>query len=111
MFELMTLETRSFLFCQRLVHLNLRKLLTLQQRCCNVVDNVESGGYMSENEPVGYVAGQIEVGKYLSTIRERAGIRQAELARKITWSPAVLSRVESGDRSLAPDELESILKA
>ena len=39
---------------------------------------------------------QMEVGRYLAAIRERAGIKQAELARKITWSPAVLSRIETG---------------
>lgn len=52
-----------------------------------------------------------ELGKYLSDIRERANIKQAELARRITWSPAVLSRVESGDRALADDELDAILNA
>ncbi len=55
--------------------------------------------------------GQIEVGRYLGLVRERAKIKQAELARKITWSPAVLSRVESGERALAPEELSTILNA
>ena len=31
-------------------------------------------------------------------IRDRAGIKQAELARRVTWSQAVLSRIESGER-------------
>ncbi|MEK6749547.1 MAG: helix-turn-helix domain-containing protein [Pseudomonadota bacterium] len=53
--------------------------------------------------------GQVELGKYLVQIREGAGIKQAELARMITWSPAVLSRVESGDRPLALEELQAIL--
>lgn len=53
--------------------------------------------------------GQVELGKYLAQIRERAGIKQAELARKITWSPAVLSRVEAGERPLASEELQAIL--
>jgi transcriptional regulator with XRE-family HTH domain len=52
-----------------------------------------------------------EVGRYLSQVRERAGIKQAELARKITWSPAVLSRIEAGERPLAAEELQTILKA
>lgn len=52
---------------------------------------------------------QVELGKYLMQIRENAGIKQVELARKITWSPAVLSRVEAGDRPLASEELQSIL--
>lgn len=50
-----------------------------------------------------------ELGKYLGAIRERANIKQAELARRIIWSPAVLSRVESGDRALADEELDAIL--
>jgi len=62
---------------------------------------------MDENNMVG----QAELGKYLMQIRENAGIKQAELARKITWSPAVLSRVEAGDRPLAPEELQSILSS
>lgn len=53
----------------------------------------------------------LELGRHLNQVRERAGIKQAELARKITWSPAVLSRVESGDRALAPEELQTILDA
>ena len=55
--------------------------------------------------------GQLEIGRYLSAVRERAGIKQAELARKITWSPAVLSRIETGERQLGPDELQTILSA
>jgi transcriptional regulator with XRE-family HTH domain len=55
--------------------------------------------------------GHVEIGRYLSQVRERAGIKQAELANKITWSPSVLSRVESGERPLASDELQTILNA
>jgi transcriptional regulator with XRE-family HTH domain len=51
----------------------------------------------------------IEVGKYLAQLRERAQLKQAELARKITWSAAVLSRVEAGERPLAAEELSIIL--
>jgi transcriptional regulator with XRE-family HTH domain len=47
----------------------------------------------------------------LTQLRERAGLKQAELARKVTWSQAVLSRIESGDRSVAPEELEQLLRA
>ena len=54
---------------------------------------------------------QLELGQYLTLIRERAGMKQAELARKITWSPALLSRVETGDRQLAQDELQILLNA
>ena len=53
----------------------------------------------------------IEVGAYLARLREKAGFKQNELAQKVTWSPAVLSRVESGERALSPEELDSILEA
>ena len=52
-----------------------------------------------------------EVGAYLARLREQAGFKQNELAQKVTWSPAVLSRVESGERALSPEELDSILEA
>jgi len=44
-------------------------------------------------------------------VREAAGIKQGELARKITWSPAVLSRIESGERPLAAEELKTVMDA
>lgn len=53
----------------------------------------------------------LEVGSRLAQVRELAGLKQAELARKVTWSQAVLSRIESGDRSIAPEELEQLLEA
>jgi transcriptional regulator with XRE-family HTH domain len=65
------------------------------------------GLIMSEQATVS----QLELGRYLMQVRDRAGIKQAELARKITWSPAVLSRIEAGDRQLAPDELQMIVDA
>ena len=52
-----------------------------------------------------------EVGRRLYQIREGAGIKQAELARRIVWSPAVLSRVESGERQLSSDELREVTNA
>ena len=36
-----------------------------------------------------------ELGHRLTQVREAAGLKQAELARRITWSSAVFSRVES----------------
>lgn len=54
--------------------------------------------------------GTAEIGRFITQIRERAGIKQGELARRITWSPAVLSRIETGDRPLAKDELQIILE-
>lgn len=52
-----------------------------------------------------------EMGKYLAHLRDKAGLKQNELAQKVTWSPAVLSRVESGGRDVSADELNSILEA
>lgn len=52
-----------------------------------------------------------EIGKYLARLRDKAGIKQNELAKKVTWSPAVLSRVESGERAVSREELNSILEA
>ena len=52
-----------------------------------------------------------ELGRRLTQVREAAGLKQAELARQITWSPAVLSRVESGVRELSPDELKTVMEA
>jgi transcriptional regulator with XRE-family HTH domain len=54
---------------------------------------------------------QQELGRRLTQVREAAGLKQAELARKITWSPAVLSRIESGERALSPDELKTVMEA
>ena len=54
---------------------------------------------------------RIEIGKYLVRLRDKAGLKQNELAQKVTRSPAVLSRVESGERALSTDELNSILEA
>ena len=54
---------------------------------------------------------QQEIGRRVTQVREAAGIKQAELARKITWSPAVLSRVESGERPLAAEELKTVMEA
>ena len=53
----------------------------------------------------------MQVGRYLALLRERAGLKQNELAQKVTWGPTILSRVESGERSISQDELVSILKA
>ena len=53
----------------------------------------------------------VATGKYLARLREEAGIKQSELAKKITWSGAVLSRVESGERPVSLDELGAILEA
>ena len=52
----------------------------------------------------------LETGRYLAYLRDKARLRQNELAQKVGWSPAVLSRVESGERSVSTDELNHILE-
>lgn len=53
----------------------------------------------------------LAIGRHLAQLRDKAGMKQAELARKITWSQAVLSRVESGDREISNEELDTVLQA
>ena len=52
-----------------------------------------------------------ELGRRLTQVRKVAGLKQAELARRVTWSQAVLSRVESGERELSPDEFKTVMEA
>ena len=49
------------------------------------------------------------VGIRIAALREQAGLKQNELAKKLAWSAAVLSRVESGDRALSDDEVGIVL--
>lgn len=49
------------------------------------------------------------IGKHIAELREQADIKQNELAKKLPWSAAVLSRIESGERALSDDELDIIL--
>ena len=51
----------------------------------------------------------VQVGRYLAQLRERAGFKQNEVAQRMTWSPAVLSRVESGGREISQEELADLL--
>ena len=55
------------------------------------------------------MASSVQIGRYLSQLRERAGLKQNELAQQMTWSPAVLSRVESGEREISQGELITLL--
>lgn len=50
-----------------------------------------------------------EIGAYIATLRVRAGLKQAELAKRLDWSGALLSRMESGERPVTPEELPFIL--
>ena len=53
----------------------------------------------------------VEIGITLGKMRERAKIRQAELAARLGLSAAVLSRVESGERATTPEEINRIVEA
>ncbi len=53
----------------------------------------------------------LEIGNYLGRLRNQAGITQNELAQKLPFGPAVLSRVESGERAASTEELNSVLEA
>jgi len=55
--------------------------------------------------------GGVQLGHRLAQLRERTGLKQAELARRVTWSQAVLSRVEAGERKVSDDELKTLLAA
>jgi len=50
-----------------------------------------------------------EIGRHLMRVRDRAGVKQAELAKRVALSPAVLSRIESGDRAVTLQEVDDIL--
>jgi transcriptional regulator with XRE-family HTH domain len=56
-----------------------------------------------------FIDNSVELGRYLMQVRERAGLKQAELAKRVALSPAVLSRIESGDRQVAIHEVQDIL--
>ena len=53
----------------------------------------------------------VEIGNHLAHLRDKAGFSQKDLAQKVTWSSALLSRVESGERPLSQEELTAILEA
>lgn len=59
----------------------------------------------------GETVSSLELARQVALVREKAGIKQVDLAKRVTWSPAVLSRVESGERPLADDELANLLDA
>lgn len=55
------------------------------------------------------ITNPVELGRYLMQVRDRAGLKQAELAKRVALSPAVLSRIESGDRQITIHEVQDIL--
>src|ERR1700728_161428 len=66
---------------------------------------------MAVNPPEDGLPSAAELGRHLMQVRERGGVKQAELARKISLSQAVLSRIESGERAVSLGEVEDILAA
>jgi transcriptional regulator with XRE-family HTH domain len=50
-----------------------------------------------------------ELGRHLMQVRDRAGMKQSDLAKRVALSPAVLSRIESGDRAVTLQEVQDIL--
>src|ERR1700685_3593244 len=51
----------------------------------------------------------IAIGLHLTALREQAKLKQNELAKRLEWSAAVLSRVEDGKRPATEEELAIIL--
>ena len=51
------------------------------------------------------------IGSYLVHLREEVGLSQKDLASRVGMSPTLLSRVESGERSMPPDERDRALTA
>lgn len=50
------------------------------------------------------------IGQVLATLRAEAGVTQATVAQNLTVSPARVSRVESGEVELTPDEIAEYLR-
>jgi transcriptional regulator with XRE-family HTH domain len=50
-----------------------------------------------------------ELGRHLMLVRDRADLKQGELAKRVSMSPAVLSRIESGERPVTLQEVQDIL--
>lgn len=55
--------------------------------------------------------GSSQLGHRLAQLREQAGLKQAEVASRVTLSQAVVSRIESGERAVSDEELQSVLAA
>lgn len=53
--------------------------------------------------------GAAALGQRIAQLREAAGMKQADLARQVTWSQAVVSRIEAGEREVTSEELDELL--
>lgn len=52
---------------------------------------------------------EIPLGRYLAAVREEAGMTQSQLAQKVTFSTATLSRIESGEKLATDEEVATML--
>ena len=52
-----------------------------------------------------------EVGRYLTRLRQEANITQKEVAERASMYPAVLSKIESGERSITEEEVQRFVAA
>lgn len=50
----------------------------------------------------------MNIGDRIVELRERAGMKQYELAQKANMNPAVLNRIETGKRPARDDEIKTI---
>lgn len=50
-----------------------------------------------------------ELGRHMMQVRERGFVTQVDLAKRVSLSPAVLSSIESGERTVTPEEVQAIL--
>lgn len=50
-----------------------------------------------------------ELGRHLMLVRDRADLKQSDLAKRVSMSPTVLSRIESGERPVSLQEVQDIL--
>ena len=57
------------------------------------------------------MATTLEIASHLARLRNKAGIKQNELAERLRFSPAVVSRIESGERVVSSEELNAFLEA
>ncbi|MBG9549289.1 MULTISPECIES: helix-turn-helix domain-containing protein [Cytobacillus] len=53
----------------------------------------------------------MDISKKIVELRERKGLSQRELARRVDLNPSVMNRIETGDRPLRADELKRISDA
>ena len=52
-----------------------------------------------------------EVGRYLTRMRLEAGVTQKQVAERASMYPGVLSKIESGERSITGEEMQRIVMA